>query len=368
MLKSPNPQLKQRLYNGRRIPVYEGRVKVEDISGWVDNPRIDLAKKALKDRVGQREPTQEEIFELMKSSAEVKLKLLRDDIMKNGLREPLTLSHNGKLLDGNRRFFALKYALETLSATDPNRQDFETVNAFVLTELASEKDEEDVLVEENFSASLKIEWPDYVKARKVIAAHEEGVPINDIAKRFAWSLPKVKETIKINSIVDDFLAFAVDPSDPADPTASGLGLSEHEAELVASKNYQLFNEAQKSFYGPLTTDFDFKINFFRWIHQGKFSSFQETRIAHKAWCDPEARPILMGPEPAAAKSAKAVLDYNERVVRSSSEAIGRIEAFTKFLQQLEVQEVIALPNQAKDKLKEALATVIKMSDVANGTS
>src|SRR5690606_3458206 len=128
---------------------------------------IELAKKKLINKVGERHLTQDEILDLMKNEPEVKLKDLRDDLIKNGLREPLTLSFSGKLLDGNRRFFASRYALETMPTTDPNRQDLESIYAYVLTKDASEEDEQNVLVEENFSASLKIEWPDYVKAMKI---------------------------------------------------------------------------------------------------------------------------------------------------------------------------------------------------------
>jgi hypothetical protein len=100
-------ELKQRLYNGRKLLVIECKVNIKDINGWVDNPRIQLARKAMLDRIGNRELTQDEVFDLMKNDKEIRLKELRDDILKNGLREPLTLSFSGKLLDGNRRFFAI---------------------------------------------------------------------------------------------------------------------------------------------------------------------------------------------------------------------------------------------------------------------
>src|SRR5690606_969337 len=149
LLSNPEPQIKQRLYNGRKLVVWEGKVKVSSIEGWIDNPRIELAKRKLINKVGDRQLTQHEILDLMKNEPEVKLKHLLDDLLKNGLRDPLTLSCSGKLLDGNRRFFAIKYALETMPATAPNRQDLESVYAYVLTKEATEEDEQNVLVEEN---------------------------------------------------------------------------------------------------------------------------------------------------------------------------------------------------------------------------
>jgi len=363
--KTPPPQIKQRLFNGRKLMVWEGKAKISDIKGWVDNPRIELAKKTLQDKLGNRELTQDEVFELMKNSPEVRLKELRDDIIKNGLREPLTLSYHGKLLDGNRRFFALKYAIESLQSNDPNRQDLEIVDVFALNEDATEEDEQNVLVEENFSASLKIEWPDYVKALRVVRAHENGNSIDEISKKYNWAKSKIRETLRINELLTDFEAFAVAPADPADDTGGGLGFTEQEAQVIAAKNYQYFNEAQKSFYDPLRTDIDFKIQFFKWIKENKFSSFPEVRIAYRAWEDPEAKAAIMQPDPTAAKSAKAILDYNDRIIRNTDEAIGRIDSFIKFLKAMTAEEIKAIPAKTRDALKEALLLVSKMSHAAS---
>src|SRR5690606_25207663 len=108
---------------------------------------------------------------------------------------------------------------------------------------------------------------------------------------------------------------------------------------IAAKNYQFFNEAQKSFFDPLMNDLEFKAHFFRWIRQGKFSSFPEVRIAYKAWQDPEVKAIISGNDPAAAKDAKSTLDYNARIVRSGVEATGRIESFVKFLKGMKADEI-----------------------------
>lgn len=365
MLDKPQPQIKQRLYNGRRINVWDGKVKISSIIGWVDNPRIELEKKKYLSQVGERQLTQDEIFDLMKNDPEVKLKELRDDIIKNGLREPLALSYTGKLLDGNRRFFAVKYALASMPLSDPNRQDLETVEVHVLSEDATDADEQNVLVEENFSASLKIEWPAYVKAVQVIDAHEEGLSPEEISQKFSWAKSKIKETLKIHEIIQEFIIFATANIDPDDESGGGLGLSEQEAETVAAKNYQYFNEAQKSFFDPLKTDIDFKIQFFKWINDSKFSSFPEVRVAYKAWQHPEAKAALLQPDPAAAKSAKAILDYNARIVRSGDEAIGRIDTFVKFIKNMTASDIKLIPESSRTKLQEALELVIKLSKAAS---
>ncbi len=365
LLESPKPQIKQRLYNGRKLTVWEGNLKISSIQGWVDNPRIELAKKKFISTFGNRELTQDEILEIMKNDPEVKLKELRDDIINNGLRAPLTLSFQGKLLDGNRRFFAIKFALDGVPESDPNRKDLETVAAFVLTEDTPESDEQHVIVEENFSVSLKIQWPDYIKATKVVEANDAGLDIDDISLKFNWTKSKIRQTLRIQEIINEFLTYAVTPNDPDDEDNSGLGLTEQEAETLAAANYQFFNEAQKSYFEQLKIDFDFKIQFFQWIHNNKFSSFPEVRIAYKAWQDPEAKAAILQDEPTAAKSAKAIIDYNARVIRSKDEAIGKIDTFTKYLNGLTVDDIKLLPARTRKKLEKALELVIKMSKAAS---
>ncbi len=355
-------EVKQRLYNNRRLLVWECHVKIDNIIGWVDNPRIELAKKTFKDKIGDRDLTQDEVFDIMKTDPDVKLKELRDDILKNGLREPLTLSYHGKLLDGNRRFFAIKYALESMASTDPNRQELEIVPAFVLGKDATAEDERNVLVEENFSASLKIEWPEYVKATMVVKASQDGYSLDEIAKMYRWPKTKIKETIRISEITEDFMEYATAEKDMEDEMGGGLGLSETMAESLCAKNYQFFNEAQKSFFNDLRTEADFKIQFFKWIGEGKFASFPEVRVAHKIWNSPEAMAAISQPEPSAAKSAKAIIDYNERVIKSAGEAEGRILAFVQFLKNLNVNQLQAISPDAKTGLQQALETILKLTE------
>ncbi len=360
MCDEPNPT--SRLYNGRKLTVWQCKVDISQIEGWVDNPRIDVEKRRFQSKHGARDLTQEEIFDIMKTTAEFKLAELRDDILKNGLREPLTLSWEGRLLDGNRRFFALKYALESMPATDPNRQDLEKVPAYVLLEDATAEDKQNVLVEENFSASLKIEWSDYVKAQMVVEAYRNGHGLDErqIAKKFGWSKQKVVEALKIDEIIQSFMSYATDDVDHEDELGGGLGLSETEAENICAKNYQYFNEAKKSFANQLKTEPDFAIQFFKWIYEGKFSSFPEVRIAYKAWNSPEAKAALMQPDPAAAKSAKAIIDYNARVVKTNDEIEGRIVNFMNFIEGISVAQIQAVSSETKASFKKIVDAFDKL--------
>lgn len=369
----PQPKPVQRLYHGKKIMVWECRVRIEKILGWIDNPRIDLEKKRFLDTSGLQELSQDEIFDIMKNTPEFKLKDLRDDIISNGLRTPLTLSFSGRLLDGNRRFFALRYVLEGMRAEDMNRSDFEVVPAYVLMRDATLDDEENVLVEENFSASLKLEWSDSVKARKIVDAYSKeksrnpGISEDDLmkilAKRFDWKKAKVKETIRISEISEEFIAFAT-----GDVDQGGLGFSQMEAETIAAKSYQYFNEAKKSFDAALRTEADFKIQFFRWIAQEKFSSFQEVRVAYAIWKSPEALSVIEEKRPGAAKDAKTILDYNKRIVHGGVEIEERLRKFADFVNSLTVEQVRKVPHGVCEALQGALQALDRMIDKTDGDS
>lgn len=218
------------------------------------------------------------------------------------------------------------------------------------------------MVEQNFSPSHKQEWPDYVKSIFIRRDLDDGLNTADIARKYNWGKRKVEETKKIIHIIDDFCGFAQDDIDLEDEFGGGLGLSEAEAEKIAADNYHFFNEAQKSFYKELESDINFKISFYKWIYKKKFASFPEVRIAYDAWTDSEARSVLLSDEPGAAKEAKAILDYQKRVIKGKTDAKKHIEDFVKFLEGLTMPEIQGIPESTIDKMNNALSIVAKMAE------
>lgn len=361
--KEPEPKPVQRKYHGEVMQMWRGQIAISSIQGWVDNPRIEMEIQRQQSDIGAgQEITQEMVYEIMKNDRAVKLKDLRDDILKNGLREPLVLSFNGELIDGNRRFFAIKYALENL--TGAARAPFERVVAFALTKDASRDQVQKILVEENFAPSLKEEWPYYVKARHIARARDDGLKPKEIADKFGWGIGKVRETMRILDIIDQFGSFARGNQNPEDPGGGGLGLNEQEVEdFVADKNhYQFFNEAQKKLHNELLSgsDPDFPSKFYKWLYEGKYASFPEIRVAYEAWQDPEARHKMETGGADAGKKAKAVIDYKKMVVKDDTDAAHRISNFMDFLGKLTVEQMSRMPEQVLDNLRKSLETVIEM--------
>ena len=242
--KQPLPRLVQKSFHGRKLQVWEGVINVSNVMGWVNNPRLDLELKRFRDDHAGKDPTDTEVLAIMKSVSDFGLKELADDIRSNGVRQPIILASDNKLLDGNRRVYAVKYILENTDTNDANIQDFKRVPVWILDESCSDEDEHRILVQENFYPGLKVEWPDFVKARFVYDDLTNGMPAQSVSKKYGWRASKVNETRKIMDLIGEFIEFAMSPK-----SEEGLGLSELEAERVAAESYQYFNEAQKSFLG-----------------------------------------------------------------------------------------------------------------------
>lgn len=361
LLKDPKPIRKNRYFSGKRMAGFSGYVHVDKVKGWVDNPRIALEIRKDKVKFGDRAITQDEIFEIMKRTKDVKLAALRDDVLRNELKEPIILSKDGTLLDGNRRFFAVKLLLEGLKPGHPDRKDFEKIPCYILDASTTEDDEKMVLVETNFTAAHKIEWPDYVKAEAIQEDYQDGLSIKELSTKYQWTQSKIRETLKILELADEFQTLATDEIDDADPEAGGFGMTEMEAIAFVSEKYQHFNEAQRSLKGKLGKDHEFTHNFFRLLKDGIFASFQEVRSADEMWDHAEARAVLLSGNPSAAKEALTVVNSAKRVINIKEKAEDKVADVIKTLRKLTSEEMDSLKAESVAELKEVLKLVTDMS-------
>jgi hypothetical protein len=358
----PAPRNEQRYFRGKPLSVWTGFALVSKVSGWVANPRLELHLKRFKEAHADRDPNQDEILEIMSREREFGLSELVVDIRENGVRTPIILSNSGVLLDGNRRFFAVRKLIGETEASDPKLTDYQRVPVIVLAESCTKDDEDLVLWHENFYPDLKKQWPDYVLATFISDRLYAGDTVAEVAKMFGWSAAKVRETNKIMRLINDFIIFATTSADN-----DGLGLLDLEAEKIASENYQFFNEAQKSFHEKIEADFEFKKQFFRWIFEGKFASFQQVRIAAIAWENPTLREDLRSSDSDAAARVLATINYERATTQSTQNAAQRIAEFERFLSELKAAQIAALTRTELEKLGEILAKVNKMAQASSPT-
>jgi len=362
LLDNPSPRLDTQMSVQNHVtPIYVGRVRFESIKGWTDNPRIRVLVAQFKNTFG-RDPNQDDIYEMMKKDEECKLKLLRDDIMSNGVRHPMWLSKDGRLLDGNRRYFAVRYALDSLPESDSRRSSLSTVPANVLTENSTEEDERRVVTQMNFSDDLKQPWPDLIKAMMVYEDHLKGLSEAALKVKYDWNLQKIKSAIRTYGLIEEFRAYATEEKNPEDPAGGGLGKSENEANEIANKHYQKFNEAQKSYREALDTDFDFKRAFFSLLALDKFHSWSQVRTAWDAYQDPTIRPVLLSPEPEAADKARILVESKKLGVVAAINNSQRITEFVTFLNKLKLEDLSKLTPESLNELQGALVSLNKVVD------
>ena len=357
----PKPVIETRLYHRSRVPLWRGFVRLSKVQGWAENPRLQLEMKRWKSDFAGTDIDQDALYDLMKKTKDIKLKELAANIAYNGLREPIVLTYDGKLLDGNRRFFAVKFAYD--SAKDATKKaELETIPAFVLTENATDDEIHNILVEENFSPSLKEPWPYYVKAEIIRQEDENGLSKSDIAAKYGWTPQDVSGTLKIGEITDDFMTYA---TEAADSDEGGLGLSALDAESVVAEYYQFFNEAKKSLHKHLIADRDFAELFYKLIAQKDFfNRWDEVRCAYDGYQHSVGRVILERGESGGGKDLKALIQIEKSNLKERQGVEERIAEFVRFLRAIKTKQIEEVSDEALNGLQESLTLVQKLMEAA----
>src|SRR3990167_4707928 len=111
-----NPKAKHVIFHDQEVEVYEGQLDVSSIRLWRENDRTSLDIEHLASESGVKDVkklSDDEIINYVLKNALHHIIELAKSIKSNGVRVPLTLTYNKELLDGNRRFIACKYLLDT---------------------------------------------------------------------------------------------------------------------------------------------------------------------------------------------------------------------------------------------------------------
>src|SRR5688500_8859279 len=106
MAQDPSPKLVEHRFHDKTMLVWEGEVALDKIAGWMGNPRTELRRDQFYESYA-RDPTNEETCELVLGDDDeqsLKIRELAANIHKNGVRVPVVLTHDRRLLDGNRRY------------------------------------------------------------------------------------------------------------------------------------------------------------------------------------------------------------------------------------------------------------------------
>jgi len=207
--KNPEPYLEEHRFHDRQLNVWVGEVDVLNIEGWQGNPRMELLHEQFQEAYA-RYPSNEEMCQLVLDDDDEKeglrIKALAADIRKNGIRVPIVLTHAGKLLDGNRRYYASMFLFrEDSGRRDP--KDFAKLPAYKLPEGTTSDIEDAILTEFNFADHMHVQWPYYIRARTVYLDHDEKgiVDKNELQEKYGFPWKYLTKWIAAARLCDRFL-------------------------------------------------------------------------------------------------------------------------------------------------------------------
>jgi hypothetical protein len=255
MSKNPPPKLVSQRFHDRELQVWQGEVSIEKIAGWIGNPRTELLRDQFHEQYA-REPDNDEMCELVLADDDekegLKIKELAANIRKNNVRVPIVLTFDKKLLDGNRRYYACVF-LASEGAGRKHRNTFSYIPAYVLPEGTDEDVENAIITEFNFAANMQLEWPYYIRARRVFVDHDEnGLDKDDLHQKYGVPWRYLDKWVKAARLCDRFLKFH-------DESFS--------AKQFAYRNFIMFDEMMRN-YGARFQDAEFRNSIFQVLLNG----------------------------------------------------------------------------------------------------
>ena len=164
----------KKLFHNIEVKVYPTTVKLEKISYWEGNLRTLLSFSMLQKRDKKKlsKIPLKEIVYYLAEQRNLQISKLAHSIELNGVRVPLIiLEKDGKLMDGNRRFFACHYLLSESMKVEGGARPavLDRIPVWVIKskDLFDHRTEQKILAEANFVSDYKVPWTLDVKARVI---------------------------------------------------------------------------------------------------------------------------------------------------------------------------------------------------------
>jgi len=218
-IATPDDRAQKKLFHNELINVYPTTLPLDKIHYWAGNNRtiftfekLERQKKKTLDKI----PI-EEIARFVAEQDIHKLQVLSDSIGRNGVQVPLVIRDDGKLLDGNRRYFAcqwLKMQCVEREKTIPeslNQIPVQVIRKADLTDTLELK----ILAEANFIPDLKVTWPldaqaraldDYYQKLRKEKKVDEETAISEVVAVFGISRPRAMDLLDTLDLTKQFIA------------------------------------------------------------------------------------------------------------------------------------------------------------------
>lgn len=356
-------------FNSNPILLYRIQGDPSQIRGWVNNPRIEMILKRWRNenhRAPNADPGDDTILDLMLKDDErnndrfFDVENLGEDVKRNGVREPLIVTWDGALLDGNRRKFAVKWATSELG--DPSTehlQQLARVPMYVLHKDATQSEKDSILIQENYAPSMKIEWPPIVTNGHIFQRFEKLCELFPhetelrIRQRLTSEFPRFNSTGIRNRIETWHLIqeFRVEFGDE---------FNETDMDVVVNDRFQYFLQAHDTFRNQLEyNDPTFKDILFKGIRHQLFPNFAGVRMLDQIVANSKATGMFLSGEGMAkgevAANFKKVQDEvgRERAIDALEVAM-RIQQAIDILDRVTSVELAELSDDLIDRLENAL--------------
>lgn len=280
MLPNPKPTLEARILSGVRMEGFRGKIRLQDIGYWVDNRRTDMQIARLKRsrKVGVNTvPSDAELYDFFEKDPELDIERLARDILLNELRNPIVISYDNMLLDGNRRYLAHRWIAK--NGKPHERDKFDKLDAWVLTEeFSDEKSKLRVITQYNFLDDFRKPWNDFVKAKVLWEEYNQhGLTYSDLFEIYGgpgFSKAKIMEFIKTYEVI---LLYSETCPDPEDALAE------------IAENFIWFQQLQRSYRDDIRNDDEFQKVVFNNIRNGyvektdDLKNLNKMRVYKEAW-------------------------------------------------------------------------------------
>lgn len=337
-----------RIYHNIRVQVWTGKIEISKLGYWRQNARTFLNFRRIEHETGRRieEMTDDEILDHLLKDPDLKLRDLAKSIDKNGVRVPVTLTADGRLIDGNRRLFACKILVREY---EDKREELPKhviyIPVDVLPRRTRERDlEKLVIAEANFVSDLKVDWPREVKAT-VIEREFREARAQGRSREQAYA--RIRRIYGIDARdVDKFLEIAGFTDEFVDNVDKDRRI---EAQAIVKDCWNCFEDfINKTKYGrgklPKSKFEKLKEEFFKYVSSGRIKSMPRVRDLIDCYRDPTAWEMVQKSAGLRLREAATIARANLEI-KSYSERIKQFRIWLESLSKTQLSEIGVKPLQ-----------------------
>ena len=368
-------ELETRYFNGISIALYRTEGDASQIKGWVNNPRVEMILNRWRNvnhMSVDASPDNEEMLQLMLDydDGSFTIQDLGEDVKRNGVREPIIVTWDGTLIDGNRRKFAVMWALSSKGGASPEQHHrLARTPMFVLPEGVSNDDKQSIIIQENYAESLKREWPQVVTNGRIYHRYQDlsnqfpNEQELDIRRRVQREFPRfgvtdIRDRINTWNLIEEFRADYGDDD------------NEDDLEARINRSFQYFRQANDTYRNRnVFAEPEFKELLFRGIQQELFPSFASVRRLEEIYRNPQATEIFTGGEGLSGRALTS--NFNRATAEAGREEATRnltferrLESIIESIDKVTSAELAEIPASLRSRLETTLQRIIAQATVS----